>query len=878
MRQLKAFVVRLRGLFRPEPLEAEFADELESHIALHTAAGVRAGLSPAEARRRALICLGGAEQARQLHRDRRTLPWLDNLLRDVRHALRGFRRSPVFTMTMIATLALGIGATTAVFSVVDRILFRSLPYAHSESLVSVGLVAPIIPQEFMLGGSYYDWRDNQTPFSALTSETGVYNCNLTEHNPSRLNCGRVEQNFLPTLGVTPMLGRNFLPEEDRPNGPRVALISYALWRGHYGADTGIVNKLIDIDDKQVRVIGVLPRDFEFPTLEATDVVEPEALDEAAQRKAMPGAVMYAFARLKPNVSIAQAENELQPVFNYSLSLAPPAFRKEVHLRVRSVRDRQMHDVRFVAWMLFAAALAVLLIACANVMSLLMARGATREQELATRYALGASRCRLARQMLTETLLLSLAGAAVGCVQAEILLRIFISIAPASIPFLDHAHLDVRIIVFTLLLSLLCGAVFSTLAVLHKPHATALKGRFATSGQHAFLRRSLVTGQIAITMVLLAGAALLLRSFRNLEEQNIGLNTRGVLAVHIPLPHYRYDTPQKRMEFFLRAEAALRRLPGVQSVGLSDSLPPGEVTSEQIYNNIGVAGKRRSTNGTGGMVVWRWVTPQYFNTLDIPVVRGQALTEDERTASERLIVLSTLLASRLFADQDPIGKQIQPVPEGPWCTVAAVVADVKNAGLTGEDKPEFYRLRRNLPEDWNTDSAIVLKTPLPPQGAALWVRSQIAQIDSTVPVEIETVAEDVNKLADQPRFETALLGFFASCGLLMAVVGLYGVISFTAAQRTREIGVRMALGASRTDILKLIMSEGTRLVVLGGAVGLAAALGLSRLIKNLLFHVGSYDPLSFLAVAVLLASVALAATLVPARAAMKTDPMQALRTE
>jgi hypothetical protein len=336
-------------------------------------------------------------------------------------------------------------------------------------------------------------------------------------------------------------------------------------------------------------------------------------------------------------------------------------------------------------------------------------------------------------------------------------------------------------------------VFSALPVLHKPRAAALKGKFAATGSHAFLRRSLVTGQIAITMVLLAGAALLLRSFHNLEEQNIGLNTRGVLAVHIPLPHYRYDTPQKRMEFFLPAEAALRRLPGVQTVGISDSLPPAEVHHEQIFNNIGIAGKPRSTSGTGGMVAWRWVTPQYFNTLDIPVVRGQAMTEEQRTSSERLVILSSMLASRLFGNKDPIGKQIQPVPNGPWYSVAAVAADVKNAGLTGEDKPEFYQLRRNLQEDWNDDSAMVLKTSLPPKGAALWVQSQIVQIDSTVPVEIETLTEGVSKLADGPRFETALLGFFASCGLLMAVVGLYGVISFVAAQRTREIGVRCRAG-------------------------------------------------------------------------------------
>ena len=369
-----------------------------------------------------------------------------------------FRRNPIFAITAIATLALGIGATAAVFSAVDRILFRSLPYAHDERLVSVGLAAPIIPEEFMLGGSYFVWRDNQKPFEAFTSETGVDECDLTEHNPARLRCASVEANFLSTLGVSPIVGRNFLPEEDRPKGPKVALISYGLWLSHYALDPGIVNKLVDIDGNQVRVIGVLPKDFEMPTLQGADVLVPQALDEAAQRKADPGRVMYAFARLKPGVSIEQAEAQLQSVFNYSLNLAPVQFRKEVHLQVRSIRDRQIHDVRLVAWLLLGAVIAVLLIACANVASLLTARAAVREREVAVRSVLGASRGRLIGQALTETLLLALFGAAAGCVLAELLLRVFIAIAPAGIPFLAKAHLDLRIVLFTCSLCLLWGSL------------------------------------------------------------------------------------------------------------------------------------------------------------------------------------------------------------------------------------------------------------------------------------------------------------------------------------------------------------------------------------------------------------------------------------
>src|ERR1035437_4100824 len=420
MRRLRALWMRLRGLAFGWRQDGEFAAELESHVTMHTEDGIRAGLNPDEARRQALLQLGGAEQTRQAYRERRTLPWLENLLRDVRYALRGFRLNPVFTITVIATLALGIGATTAVFSVVDRILFRSLPYAHDDRLVSVGLVDPVIPQEFMLGGSYYEWRDNQKPFEAFSSQGAIpHACDLVERNPALLSCASVEQNFLPMLGIAPLLGRNFLPEEDRPNGPKVAFISYGLWLTHYGLDPRIVNRLIDIGGNKIRVVGVLPKDFELPTLQAADVIVPQALDEMAQRGAAPaGSPMYAFARLKPGVSIEQAKAALQPEFNRTLSLAPPAFRKELYLRVRSIRDRQVHDVRLLSWILFGSVLSVLLIACANVVSLMMARGEARERELAMRSALGASRGRLISQTFTEAALLPVAGTASGMALAE----------------------------------------------------------------------------------------------------------------------------------------------------------------------------------------------------------------------------------------------------------------------------------------------------------------------------------------------------------------------------------------------------------------------------------------------------------------------------
>jgi putative ABC transport system permease protein len=850
-------------------------EELKFHLDQSIGRNAALGMTADEARRQALIEFGGVERAREQCYEQRPAWWIGSVAQDVRYALRGFRRNPVFTIAVIATLAVGIGATTAVFSVVDRILFRSLPYAHDNRLVSVGLVAPIIPQEFMLGGSYYEWRDNQKAFEAFTSETGANACDLAERNPARLSCASVEQNFLPTLGVPLVLGRNFLPEEDRPNGPKVALISYSLWRSHYGLDPSILNRLIDIDGNQVRVVGVLPKDFEMPAREDADILVPQAVDEAAQRKADPGRVMYAFARLKPGLNLEQARAALEPVLNYSLSLAPAQFRNEVHLRVRSVRDRQTHDVRLAAWVLLGA---VLMIACSNVASLLMARPAQRERELAVRSVLGASRGRLARQGLTETLLLSMMGALGGVVLAGILLRVFIAIAPAGIPFLEKARLDLRIIGFTVVLAMICGALFGAMPALQRPRAAALVARSTNSGAHAFARRCLVVGQIAISMILLSFAALLLRSFKNIEQQNVGMQPQGVLAVRVLLPRYRYTTAQMRMEFFLQAEQAMRRLPCVLTVGMSDTLPPAGDHHDQIFSRISVQGRPETSGGTGGMVAWRWVTPEYFTTLGIPVVRGKAFTQDERASGGHFVLLSRLFASRLFGDEDPVGQRIQPVQAGPWYTVQGIAADVKNSGLSGADEPEYYRLRRDVAEDWNDDAVLVMKTTLRPEAAAPWIRSQIGQLDPTVPVEMNTLDQTVSKLADGPRFETALLGFFAFCGLLMAVIGLYGVIAFVAAQRTQEIGVRMALGATRADILKLIAEEGLRLIALGGALGLGASLAAAQLLRNMLFNVGPHDPVTYAAVLGLLGVVALVATLIPARAAMKVEPVVALRYE
>lgn len=878
---MRGFLMRVRYLVKPGA-KAHFDEEMQFHLDHAIEANLALGMEPGAARRAALTAFGGVEKTRE-DAWRQHPRWLmETVLQDVRYALRDFRRNAGFTATVIATLALAIGATTAVLSVVDPILFRPLPYFDGGRLVSVGLTAPIIPEEFMLGGSYYVWRDNQKAFSAFTSELGVDACDLTERNPAHLNCAKVEGNFLTALGVPLALGRNFLSEEDRPNGPKVAILSWSLWQSHYGGNADVVNRLIDLDGTPTRVVGVLPRSFEMPTREVADLLLPQALDEAQQRKADPGRVLYVFGRLKPGMSIDAARAALEPLFHYSLSLAPPGFRKEVHLRVRSVRDRQMEGVQRSAWVLLAAVLAVLLIACANVASLLLARGVTREREMAVRSALGGARARLIRQTITESLLQSIAGAVAGWFIAELLVGIFTAIAPANLPLLEKAHLDWRIAAFTTMLAMVCGAGFGLLTALRKPRplAASLAMRAAGSGASAWVRRTLVVAQIAICVVLLSAASLLARSFWNLRNQNPGFSTHGVLAVSVDLVQQRYATAAQQMAFFTRVETTLRRLPGVTAVGISDSLPPSGWHHESIMNVMQIQGQTRSTSGTGGMVAWRSVTPDYFRALGLRVIAGRAFTEADRGGGQEEMILSRLLAERLFAGKDPMGARIRPSPADPYFTVVGVADNVKNAGLAGSDEPEYYRLRRNAPDayNWGRAQVFTVATTLPAAAVAPWVRAEVAEIDAGVPVEMIAVQDSVNKLAAEPRFEAVLIGFFAWCGLLMAVIGLYGVVAFVVSSRTREIGVRVALGATRVAILRLVAWEGGQLILMGGVFGVAAGIAAMQLLRGLLFGVGPGDPVTLIAVTLLMAIAALVAMLIPARRAMRVDPVEALRQE
>ena len=685
-------------------------------------------------------------------------------------------------------------------------------------------------------------------------------------------------------------GVTFCQKKTLPNAPRVAIISYGLWLNHYNLNSGILKKTIDIDGNPVRVVGVLPKDFEMPRLQAADILFPRTTEEAADRTSNGGlgGPRRAFARLKPGVSIQQAEAELQPLFQQALKKIPSDFRYDFHLKVRSLRDRQMENVRMTAWVLLGAVLAVLLIACANVASLLMARGVMRQRELAVRSALGASRARLARQAFTESILLSLAGAIMGCALAEGLLRLFIAIAPANIPYLNQIQLDLRIVSVTILLSILCGALFGLAPALQKPRGGMLSGRSLTSVSHATVRQWLVITQIAASMVLLAGAMLLLRSFSNLENQNLGMRTDNTLTASITLGEHNYPTPESRLNFFTATDYATSVRSRRHSC-FRQRLPSSRCRSgfDGRLDEIVVAGRPPSAPSITGVVASRLVSPEYFRALDISMIQGEGFREEEMTASQSSIVLSKRLATLIFPNENPIGQRMRfdklATSEG-WSTVVGVAADVKNSGLSKEEVPEFYRLRRNLPGDWagggiwGKTSVVVVRSSLPPDQTSRWIRSQVAALDPTLPIDVATLHQRVSKLADQPRFQTLLVGFFAATGLVLALIGLYGVISFLVTQRTQEIGVRLALGANKSDILRLVMGQSLRLIAAGTALGLIAALAATRVLSSQLFGINAHDPGTFAIVTLLLILIALMATLLPARSASRVNPIVALRCE
>jgi predicted permease len=796
---------------------------------------------------------------------------------ELRQAARDLRRSPRFALAAIAVMALGIGGGAAVFSVVDRILFRSVPYPNGERLVSLGMLAPFAPNEFLLGYDYLDWRDAQTPFSAMGSSTGAGDCDLNEVNPERLRCGYIDAFLLPALETRPMVGRGFTPQDDRPDAPKVALISYAFWRARFGGDPQALGETIPLDGRSATIVGVMPAGFELPTDGPVDVLVPQALDQAVQRTRKVATLLWTVARLKDGVTPGQARAALEPLFQKSMQDVSPQFRQSIKLLVRPLKDRQVQDARLAAWILLAAVLAVLLIACANVANLLVARGASRRREFALRAALGASRGRLAGQTLAESLLIGLSGCAAGCAMAFLLVRLFVKIGPQGIPGLREAAIDGRVLLFALAASLVCSLLCGMAPAWREPQAEDLMDWRTVGVRRHWFRQGLVAAQVCASLALLTNACLLFRTVWNLQNQPLGMRTGGVATASIALGRTSYSDPARRVAFWRELEARLSGIPGAAAVAVADSLPPEKTLAGSVMFGVAQVEGRPPAQGAGGRVSIRGVTPQYFAALGIPILRGRGFTEEDRSSDEETVVLSDTMARRLFPGEDPLGKQMRPASIGPWRTVIGVGGNVKNAGLGDPDDPEIYTLRK-LDADPGRRGVVAIRTAADPRGLGGWLRAQVAAVDPTLPVEVGTLDGELRRLTERPRFDAALLSVFAGLGLALAALGLYAVVSFLVAERTREIGVRMAMGATPGGIGRMVVAGAARPVAAGALAGAAASLLAARLLKAALFQVSSSDPLAISSAIAVLAGTALLAAWIPARRAARIDPMQALRRE
>jgi len=786
-------------------------DEMESHIAMRAEMNERAGMPPDEARRAAERAFGNrgliGEEVRAV-----SMPiWLEQLGRDLRYAVRGLRRSPEFTIAAVAALTIGIGASTAVFSFVDRILFRPLPYANEKELVWFGMTAPIAgASEFVIEENYVAWRREGTPFAAITATSGGDDCSLSELDPVRLRCAAVDSNFLSLFGYRPIAGRDFNEEDTRDGAARVVLISHALWRDRFGG-RDVNGQSIEIDSVRREIAGVLPKDFEMPQLTKIDVLM--VLQIFGTKPPNSGSLLLtAFGRLKPEMTTDEVRARMEPLFQAALDTVPRGFRKEVKLAVHSLRDRQVRDSSRAAWLLLGAVGLLLLIAIANVANLLLARSLARRREMAVRAAIGAGRVRLVRQMFTECLTLAAAGGASGVLCAWALLWLFRVIAPAGILRLNDAAIDWRIAVFAVTVSMMAAILFGAAPALREPKPTR---------RRETLRPALVVSQIALALVLLCGAALLAQSLINMANAPLGMETGSVFTAYAQLPSARYPDPPSRAAFWRQVEERVAAAPGVQLLALSGSMPPEGRTESTIFSRITVEGRPQlSGQQTGGMVIVRRVTPPYFQILGIPMRKGRALADSDKNA----VILSERLAARLKLTGQRIGFFAEPPRD-----VIGIAGDVRNAGLRLDPDPEMYTLTNR---EQRRMFFVVRGNP----AAMPFVRAVFRELDPRLIVEVESLDARVSNMRVRPRFQSILLGGFAMAGLLLAAIGLYGVIALLTTQRTGEIGIRMALGATSRDIVAVITGQAGRWTAAGVGIGLCGAAASAKWIEGLLYGV------------------------------------------
>jgi len=811
---------------------------------------------------------------------------MDSIIKDIRYGMRGLFKHPGFTAIVVITLALGIGASTAIFSVVDNVLLRRLPYRNAERIVAIEELNREGTRGQVTSANFLDWRAQNTVFEHLAAiKTTTSNLALSDH-AERIDLAQTNANFFDVFGVTPQYGRLFIPQDEQAGHEPVVVVSDTLWQRRFGSDPSLVGKQLTLDGRNFTVIGITPPGFQYP--DKTELWVPPlklvpelyANQDVTQTRGM--GYLAAVALLKPGVKLPQAAAEMETI-TARLRQQYPTTNNPRFDRVVSLQEHLIGDTNKVLWLLLGAVTFVLLIGCANVANLLLASGAARQKEMAIRTALGASRWRVMRQLFTESTILALTGGAVGVLVAVWGLAAITKLLPVDFPRLNEIHLDLRILGFTFAASVLTGILFGLVPALQisRPDVQESiretgRGTSGSRRQNRF-RQALIAGEVALCVVLLAGAGLLFRSFLRLQSVNTGFVSQQVLTARLTPSGTSYNTQADYDKFYNQVIEKVSAIPGVQDAGLINTLP----LDKGPTTGFRVEGRPITTPDKWPMVNYRAVSPNYFRAMGVPVVQGRAYTERDNSNAPPVMIINQQTAREIFPDENPVGKRItfgnvdqnqQPV----WFEIVGVVANVRSLELREESQSEIYF--SSLQDNWVAMSLVVRST-VEPASLSAAVRQAVNEVDKSVPVsQVKTMDRVVSESITQPRFNLFLLVLFSTVAMLLSAAGIYGVTAYTVSQRTHELGIRIALGAQVGDVLKMILGQGMAVIGVGLVLGLVAAFGLMRLLRSLLFGVGENDPLTFAAITIVLLIVALIACYIPARRATKVDPLEALRAE
>jgi predicted permease len=880
--------LRLRSLFHRREADHDLDEELRYHLEQKTQQYIAQGMPPQEARRAARLELGGLEKRKEECRDARRVTWLQDLLQDIHYDLRILRKSSGFTIVAILTLALGIGANTAIFSVVQGVLLSPLPYSEPERLVLVWQYNLTLKHAISVSyPDYLDWQRDARSFQQMAAYDSQDRNLTAPGTPEHINGAEISAGFLNTLGINPNLGREFSPDEDKQGGAPVVLISNRLWRDRFASRSEAVGKSLTLDGVDYTIAGVLPAGFRLFGDDA-DVYTPIGRGDPliyGDRTIHP---ILCVARLKPGVTIAQSEAEMGAIQEHLDRLYPSADRG-LGANVKSLKHEFVADVSGTLLLLLGAVGIVLLIACANVANLLLARSAARTREFAIRAALGASDARIVRQLLTESVLLSLAGGTLGLALAKWGVRPVLAALPSSLPRSENIGVNVSVLLFALGVSVAVGILFGLAPALQSSRAdlqASLKagGHGSTSPYHR-AQSSLVIVQMALTLVLLVGAGLLFRSIRQLWEVNPGFDARHVIAFDVGLsPSATKTTAGMRIAYQQLIER-IRSIPGVKDAEITVLSPLNE------HQNIGpfwVSSQEPASSALAPRALFYWTGPNYLRAMEIPLLQGRYFTAADTARSQPVILIDSVLARAYFPDRDPIGQSMI-IPHWGPVRIIGVVGHVTHWGLDERDaytQNQIYASLNQLQGDWAPifyrRLTVVVSTPLDAAAVMPAIKAAVydASDDQTV-YGVQVMQQALSRSLSSRRFPMILLGVFAGLALLLASIGIYGVISYSVVRRVHEIGIRMALGAERRDVFRMVIGQGLRLALAGVAIGAATALLLTRSLSSfshLLYGVGAGDPITFLFVSLVLTGVAVLACYIPARRATRVDPMVALRYE